>query len=69
MSEPVLAATTKVLADPSGPIHILLGLVRRRMAAPQQRPRDLIAELNVLTGQKVGATGIVREAGWVLAVA
>jgi len=34
-----------------------------------QRPRDLMAELNVLTGQRVGATGVVREAGAVLVVA
>lgn len=33
-----------------------------------QKPRDLMIEFNILTGERVGATGIVREAGSVLVV-
>src|SRR5262249_51558876 len=33
-----------------------------------QGPGDLMAELNLFTGQGTGATGIVREAGSVLAI-
>ena len=32
------------------------------------KPRDLMMEFNILTGERVGATGIVREAGSVLVV-
>lgn len=33
-----------------------------------QKPRDFMIEFNILTGERVGATGIVREAGSVLVV-
>jgi thioredoxin reductase (NADPH) len=33
-----------------------------------QRSRDLMVELNILTGQRTGATGVVREGGKVLMV-
>src|SRR5262249_29885915 len=33
-----------------------------------QRPRDLMAEFNIVTGEHVGATGVVQAAGSVLAV-
>jgi thioredoxin reductase (NADPH) len=33
-----------------------------------QRPRDLMVEFNILTGEPVGATGVVREAGSLLAI-
>ena len=34
----------------------------------EQRPGDLMVELNLFTGQPVGATGVGREAGSVLVV-
>src|SRR5262245_11138954 len=55
-----------VLLD--GTVAVLVGSGERMRELAIQRPRDLMAELNILTGQRVHATGVVREAGSVLVV-
>ena len=51
-----------------GSVSIVVGSGEEARVLALQRPGDLMAELNVFTGQGSGATGIVREAGSVLAV-
>jgi thioredoxin reductase (NADPH) len=60
-------ATNDVMVVLEGSVVVTVGKGDSERELAIQCPRDLIAELNVPTGQKVGATGIVREAGWVLA--
>jgi len=55
-----------VLLD--GTVAVLVGSGERMRELAIQRPRDLMAELNILTGQRVHATGVVREAGSILVV-
>jgi thioredoxin reductase (NADPH) len=50
-----------------GRISAVLGCGDTERELAIQTPRDLMAELNILTGQRVGAQ-IVREAGSVLVV-
>ena len=61
-------ATYDVMVLLEGTVTVLVGSAERRRELAIQRPRDLMAELNVLTGQRVHATGVVREAGSVLVV-
>jgi thioredoxin reductase (NADPH) len=52
-----------------GHVSIVLGSDDAGRELAVQRPRDLMAEFNIFTGEPVGATGIVREAGSVLVIA
>jgi thioredoxin reductase (NADPH) len=51
-----------------GSVSVVVGSGEEARDLAMQRPGDLMAELNVFTGQGTGATGVVREAGSVLAV-
>jgi thioredoxin reductase (NADPH) len=51
-----------------GSVSVLVGSGEDGQELVRQGPRDLMVELNVFTGQGTGATGIVRDAGSVLAV-
>ena len=51
-----------------GTVAVVVGTGQAARELVSQQPRDLMAELNVFTGQRVGATGVVREAGSVLVV-
>ena len=51
-----------------GSVSVVVGSGQEARELASQRPGDLMAELNVFTGQGTGATGIVREPGSVLAV-
>jgi thioredoxin reductase (NADPH) len=51
-----------------GSVSVVVGSGEDARVLALQRPGDLMAELNVFTGQGTGATGIVQEAGSVLAV-
>ena len=55
-----------VLIEGSVAVVIGSGDTERELAI--QRPRDLMVELNILTGERVQATGVVREPGSVLVV-
>lgn len=61
-------ATYDVMVLLEGSVVVTVGKGDSERELAIQRPRDLMAELNVLTGQSVGATGTVREAGSLLAV-
>ena len=52
----------------AGEVAVFEGDEEARRELAVQRPRDLMAELNIFTGQRVGASAIVRQAGSVLAV-
>src|SRR5262249_37292629 len=52
----------------AGEVTVTFGEGDRARTIALQRPRDLLAELNVLTGQRNGATGLVTEAGSALFV-
>src|SRR5262245_27610305 len=58
--------TYDVMVLLEGTVAVLVGSAERMRELAIQRPRDLMAELNILTGQRVHATGVVREAGAVL---
>jgi thioredoxin reductase (NADPH) len=60
--------TYDVMVLLAGTVAVLVGSAERMRELAIQRPRDLMAELNILTGQRVHATGVVREAGSVLVV-
>ena len=60
--------TYDVMVLLAGSVVVLVGSGERTRELAIQRPRDLMAELNILTGQRVHATGVVREAGSVLVV-
>jgi thioredoxin reductase (NADPH) len=51
-----------------GSVSVLVGDGEEARELARQGPRDLMVELNVFTGEGTGATGIVLEAGSVLAV-
>jgi thioredoxin reductase (NADPH) len=51
-----------------GTVSVLVGSGDEERELVMQGPGDLMVELNLFTGQGTGATGIVREAGSVLAV-
>jgi thioredoxin reductase (NADPH) len=52
----------------AGRVSVLEGGTDRARELVGQRAGDLMVELNLFTGQPVGATGVVREAGSVLVV-
>ena len=49
-----------------GRVAVIEGSIDSGRELALQLPRDLMVELNVFTGQRLGATGVVREAGSVL---
>ena len=51
-----------------GSVSVLVGSGEDPRELVSQGPGDLMVELNLFTGQGTGATGVVREAGSVLAV-
>src|SRR5262249_7027711 len=60
--------TYDVLVVLEGTVSILVGSGSESHELVTQTPRDLMVELNLFTGEGSGATGIVREAGSVLAI-
>ena len=60
--------TYDVMVVLEGRVAVMLGSGDEARELAIQRPRDLMVELNILTGQRVGATGVVREAGSLLIV-
>ena len=52
----------------AGSVSVLIGAGEEERELVSRRPGDLMVELNLFTGQGTGATGIVREAGSVLAI-
>jgi thioredoxin reductase (NADPH) len=52
----------------AGEVTVTFGEGDRARTIALQRPRDLLAELNVLTGQRNAATGLVTESGSALFV-
>ncbi|HMD55958.1 MAG TPA: cyclic nucleotide-binding domain-containing protein [Solirubrobacteraceae bacterium] len=61
-------ATYDVMVVLEGSVSVSVGTGSEERELVVQRPGDLMVELNLLTGQGSGATGIVREPGSVLAV-
>jgi CRP-like cAMP-binding protein len=61
--------TYDVMVLLEGRVAVVVGSGESERELAIQRPRDLMVELNILTGQRVHATGIVREAGAILFVA
>jgi thioredoxin reductase (NADPH) len=57
-----------VLVVLEGTVVVLVDSGERTRELAMQRPRDLMVELNLFTGQGTGAMGVVREPGSVLAV-
>src|SRR5215472_10436694 len=61
-------ATYDVMVVLEGRVSVLIGSAEEERLLVSQGPGDLMVELNLFTGQGTGATGIVREAGSVLAI-
>jgi thioredoxin reductase (NADPH) len=61
-------ATYDVMVVLEGGVSVLVGEGAEERELVTQGPGDLMVELNLFTGQGTGATGVVREAGAVLAV-
>jgi thioredoxin reductase (NADPH) len=61
-------ATYDVMVLLEGRVAVVVGSGDSVRELAVQRPRDLMVEFNILTGERVGATGIVREAGSLLVV-
>jgi len=61
-------ATYDVMVVLEGIVSVLIGSAEEERLLVNQGPGDLMVELNLFTGQGTGATGIVREAGSVLAI-
>ncbi|HEY2437883.1 MAG TPA: FAD-dependent oxidoreductase, partial [Solirubrobacteraceae bacterium] len=60
--------TYDVMVVREGAVSVLVGSGEEERELVRQGPGDLMVELNLFTGQGTGATGIVREAGSVLAI-
>ena len=60
--------TYDVMVLLEGSVSVVVGDGERERELAVQRPGDLMAELNLFTGQGTDASGIVREAGSVLAI-
>jgi len=60
--------TDEVLVLLEGRVAVMLGSGDGAQLITLHRGRDIMAELNILTGQPVHANGLVREAGSVLAI-
>jgi thioredoxin reductase (NADPH) len=61
-------ATYDAMVLMEGRVAVVMGSGDAERELAIQLPRDLMVELNILTGQGVHATGVVREAGSVLVV-
>jgi thioredoxin reductase (NADPH) len=61
-------ATYDAMVLMEGTLAVVVGSGETERDLAIQKPRDLMVEFNILTGEPVGATGIVREAGSVLVV-
>jgi thioredoxin reductase (NADPH) len=61
-------STYDVMVVLAGRVSVLIGSGDEERELVTQGPGDLMVELNVFTGQGTGATGVVREAGSILAV-
>jgi thioredoxin reductase (NADPH) len=61
-------ATYDVMVVLEGSVSVIVGSGSDERELAVQRPGDLMVELNLLTGQVSGATGLVREPGSVLAI-
>jgi thioredoxin reductase (NADPH) len=61
-------ATYDVMVVLEGQVAVVIGDGDAARELAIQRPRDLMVEFNILTGEHVGATGVVREAGSLLVV-
>jgi thioredoxin reductase (NADPH) len=61
-----LAYDPMVLLEGEVVVRVAQAGIERELA--QQLPGDLMVELNLFTGQRVGATGVVKRAGSVLVV-
>jgi CRP-like cAMP-binding protein len=61
-------ATYDVMVLMEGCVSVMMGSGADERELAIQRPRDLMVELNLLTGQRVHATGVVREAGSALVI-
>jgi thioredoxin reductase (NADPH) len=57
-----------VMVVMEGSVSVVVGSGEEARELVSQGPGDLMVELNLFTGQGTGATGIVRQAGSVLAV-
>jgi thioredoxin reductase (NADPH) len=51
-----------------GRVVVMVGRGDSMRTLAYQGPRDLMAELNIMTGQRVGATGIVQQAGRIIVI-
>jgi len=60
--------TYDVMVLLEGRVAVLVGSAEAEREVTIHGPRDLMAELNILTGERGHATGVVREAGSVLVV-
>jgi len=60
--------TYDVMVVLEGTVSVVVGSGDNVRELVSQGPRDLMIELNLFTGQGTGATGVVREAGSVLAI-
>jgi thioredoxin reductase (NADPH) len=61
-------ASYDVMVMLEGVVAVVIGSGEEARELAIQKPRDLMVELNILTGQRVGATGVVREGGSLLVV-
>jgi thioredoxin reductase (NADPH) len=61
-------AAYDVMVVLEGSVAVLVGSSEDERELVSQGPGDLMVELNLFTGQGTGATGIVRQAGSVLAI-
>ena len=61
-------ATYDAMVLLEGQVAVLMGSAAPERVLTIHRARDLMIELSILTGQRVHATGVVREAGSVLVV-
>jgi thioredoxin reductase (NADPH) len=61
-------ATYDVMALMSGRVSITVGRGETQRLLAVNGPRDLLVELNILTGQPVGAIGVVEEPGEMVVV-
>ena len=61
-------AAYDVMVVLAGSVSVLVGSGEEERELVSQGPGDLMVELNLFTGQGTGATGIVRQAGSVLAI-
>jgi thioredoxin reductase (NADPH) len=51
-----------------GRVAVVVGMAEAERELVSHRPRDLMADLSILTGERVHARGVVREAGSMLVV-